>query len=82
MAEIITPRDEAELAEAVAGAAGAGTPLEIRGGGTRVEFGRPVQASRLHRPGLEPGPRRIVKLGSRSRIKSGTTLIGAVGGIQ
>ena len=36
MAEIITPGDEAELAEAVAGAAGAGTPLEIRGGGTRA----------------------------------------------
>ncbi len=72
MAEIITPNDEAQLAEAVAGAAGAGTPLEIRGGGTRVELGRPVQASRtLSTKGLsgislyEPGALTLV-------VKAGT----------
>ncbi|MEE8456313.1 MAG: FAD-binding protein, partial [Limibaculum sp.] len=43
---VLTPGDEAELAEAVAEAAGTGTPLEIRGGGTRAGVGRPVQASR------------------------------------
>ena len=43
---VLTPGDEAQLAEVVAGAAAAGTPLEIRGGGTRAGVGRPVQASR------------------------------------
>jgi len=42
----LTPSDEAQLAEAVATAASAGTPLEIRGGGTRAGLGRPVQAER------------------------------------
>ncbi len=41
---VLTPANEAELAEAVAEAAGVGTPLEIRGGGTRAGLGRPVQA--------------------------------------
>jgi glycolate oxidase FAD binding subunit len=39
---VLAPENEAELAEAVAEAAGAGTPLEIRGGGTRAGLGRPV----------------------------------------
>lgn len=42
----LTPSDETELAEAVAGAAGAATRLEIRGGGTRLALGRPAQAER------------------------------------
>ena len=74
MAEIITPDDEAELAEAVAEAAGAGTPLEIRGGGTRAGLGRPVQASRtLSTAGLsgitlyEPGALTLV-------VKAGTPM--------
>ena len=41
-----TPADEAALSEAIAGAAAARTPLEIRGGGTRAGLGRPVQAER------------------------------------
>ncbi len=41
---VLTPGDEAGLAEAVAEAASAGTPLEIRGGGTRAGLGRPVHA--------------------------------------
>ena len=74
MAEIITPDDEAELAETVAEAAGAGTPLEIRGGGTRAGLGRPVQASRtLSTAGLsgitlyEPGALTLV-------VKAGTPM--------
>ena len=43
MSDLLTPADEAELAEAVAQAASARTPLEIQGGGTRP-IGRPVQA--------------------------------------
>lgn len=43
--EVITPADEASLAEAVSTAATARTPLEIEGGGTRRGLGRPVQAS-------------------------------------
>ena len=46
MTEPLTPASEAELAEAVAGAASARTPLEIRGGGSRATLGRPVQAER------------------------------------
>ena len=46
MTEILTPASEAELAEAVAAAASARTPLEIRGGGTRATLGRPVQTER------------------------------------
>lgn len=45
----LVPADEAELAEAVAGATAAGTPLEIAGGGTRLALGRPVQAERTLR---------------------------------
>ena len=41
---MLSPATEAELADAVAGAAAAGTPLEIAGGGTRRAIGRPVQA--------------------------------------
>jgi glycolate oxidase FAD binding subunit len=43
---VLSPANEAELAEAVADAARAGTPLEIRGGGTRSGLGRPVQAEK------------------------------------
>ncbi len=42
---MVEPGSEAELAEAVAEAAGAATPIEIRGGGTRLALGRPVQAA-------------------------------------
>ncbi|MEO1494405.1 MAG: glycolate oxidase subunit GlcE [Pseudomonadota bacterium] len=42
----MTPADEAQLSEAVAHAAAAGTPLEIQGGGTRTGLGRPVQAEK------------------------------------
>ena len=68
----LTPANETELAEAVAGAAGAGTPLEIRGGGTRTGLGRPVQAEKtLSTAGLsgislyEPGALTLV-------VKAGT----------
>jgi len=74
MAEIITPRDEAELAEAVAVAAGAGTPIEIRGGSTRAGLGRPVQVeATLSTAGLsgitlyEPGALTLV-------VKAGTPM--------
>ncbi|HUF86218.1 MAG TPA: glycolate oxidase subunit GlcE [Thermohalobaculum sp.] len=40
----LAPGTETELAEAVATAAAAKTPLEIRGGGSRLAIGRPVQA--------------------------------------
>lgn len=40
------PADEAELSAAIAEAAAAKVPLEIRGGGTRAMLGRPVQAER------------------------------------
>lgn len=69
---VLTPRDEADLAEAVAEAAGAGTPLEIRGGGSRAGLGRPVQAeATLSTAGLsgitlyEPGALTLV-------VKAGT----------
>lgn len=42
----LTPTDEDELAAAITGAAADGTPLEIRGGGTRLALGRPVQSER------------------------------------
>jgi glycolate oxidase FAD binding subunit len=45
MSDLLTPADEAELADAVAEAAAARMPLEIRGGGTRP-IGRPVQAEK------------------------------------
>ena len=64
---VLTPTDESELAEAVSEAAGAGTPLEIAGGGTRLGLGRPVQAERtLSTAGLsgitlyEPGALTLV----------------------
>ncbi|MGB0497551.1 MAG: FAD-binding protein [Rubricella sp.] len=64
---MLTPRTEAELAEAVATAASASTPLEITGGGTRRAIGRPVQAAEtLSTVGLngitlyEPGALTIV----------------------
>ena len=69
---VLTPQTEAELAEAVAEAAAAGTPLEVRGGGTRAGLGRPVQASKtLATKGLsgitlyEPGALTLV-------VKAGT----------
>lgn len=46
MTDFLVPADEAELAEAVATASSARTPLEIRGGGTRSSLGRPVQAEK------------------------------------
>ena len=74
LVDVLTPASEAELAEAVADAARAGTPLEIRGGGTRAGLGRPVQASRtLSTNGLsgitlyEPGALTLV-------VKAGTPL--------
>ncbi|MGF1445833.1 MAG: FAD-binding protein [Pikeienuella sp.] len=42
---MLSPGSEVELAEAVAAAAGAGQPLEIKGGGTRLALQRPVQAA-------------------------------------
>lgn len=69
---LLTPKTEAELAEAVAAAAAAKTPLEIRGGGTRTGLGRPVQAEKtLSTAGLsgislyEPGALTLV-------VKAGT----------
>lgn len=41
----IQPTDEAELAAAVADAAGAKTPLAVVGGGTRAGLGRPMQTA-------------------------------------
>lgn len=74
MGDTLAPGDEAELAEAVAAAAAAGAPLEIRGGGTRAGLGRPVQAERtLSIAGLsgitlyEPGALTLV-------VKAGTAL--------
>jgi glycolate oxidase FAD binding subunit len=71
---MLIPASEAELAEAVAEAAATGTPLEIRGGGTRAGLGRPVQASKtLSTAGLsgitlyEPGALTLV-------VKAGTPL--------
>ncbi len=69
---VITPTSEADIAEAVAEAASAKTPLEIRGGGTRMGLGRPVQAEKtLSTAGLsgitlyEPGALTLV-------VKAGT----------
>jgi len=79
MTEIITgadlrPTNETELAEAVAGARAAKTPLEITGGGTRRALGRPVQVERtLSTTGLsgislyEPGALTMV-------VKAGTPM--------
>lgn len=46
MAQTIAPTSEADMASAVAEAAHARTPVEIRGGGSRAGLGRPVQAER------------------------------------
>ncbi|MDH3666398.1 MAG: glycolate oxidase subunit GlcE [Paracoccaceae bacterium] len=69
---VLAPANEAELAEAVADAAAARSPLEIRGGGTRAALGRPVQAEKtLSTAGLsgislyEPGALTLV-------VKAGT----------
>lgn len=43
MTTILTPRDEADLSEAIAAAALARTPLAIEGGNTRSGLGRPAQ---------------------------------------
>ena len=71
---MLSPATEAELAEAVAGAAAAGTPLEVSGGGTRRALGRPVQAARtLSTAGLtgidlyEPGALTLI-------VRAGTPL--------
>ena len=70
----LAPECEADLAEAVAAAAARGTPLELRGGGSRLGIGRPVQAeSTLATGGLsgitlyEPGALTLV-------VKAGTPL--------
>lgn len=47
MADILAPRDAQELAEAVAWAAGGGTPLAIQGGASKAGLGRPVEAAHL-----------------------------------
>ncbi len=64
---MLAPASEAELAEAVAAAAAARTPLEIQGGRSRAGLGRPVQAAEtLSTAGLsgitryEPGGLAIV----------------------
>lgn len=46
MSGALLPRDEADLVAAVAGAAAAGTPLALEGGGTKAGIGRPAQAER------------------------------------
>jgi glycolate oxidase FAD binding subunit len=46
MTATLTPRDEADLAEAVARAFAAATPLSVEGGGTRAPLGRPAQTAR------------------------------------
>ncbi len=43
---IETPDTEEAVSEAVRAAAGEGAPLALRGGGTRLALGRPVQAAR------------------------------------
>lgn len=51
--EIFAPTDEVALAAMVAEAARRGTPLRIRGGGTRLSLGNPVEAkAELHLSGL------------------------------
>lgn len=67
MGDVLSPAGEGELAQAVARAAAARTPLEIRGGGTRAGLGRPVQAGKyLSTAGLsgislyEPGALTLV----------------------
>ena len=46
MNNVLTPQGEAELADMVRQAAGDKTGLEIRGGGTRIGLGRPVQGAK------------------------------------
>lgn len=74
VADMLSPANEAELADAVTEATATSTPLEIRGGGTRAGLGRPVQAektlstSRLAGITLyEPGALTLV-------VKAGTPL--------
>ena len=43
--ETLFPRDERDAAEAVTSAIANGTPLEVRGAGTKTGLGRPVEAS-------------------------------------
>ena len=43
MTSLISPIDERELVEAVAGASSAQTPLEVCGGGSKAAIGRPIQ---------------------------------------
>ena len=62
----MTPTDESELAEAVAAAAAKGTPLQVRGGGTRAGLGHGVTGEVLETGGLsgirlyEPGALTLV----------------------
>jgi glycolate oxidase FAD binding subunit len=46
MTQLLTPSDEAGLAEAVAEAHAAKTPLAVEGGGTRAGLGRPAQTGK------------------------------------
>ena len=45
MAQLLRPADEAELADILTEAAGAGTPLEILGTGSKSAIGRPLQTA-------------------------------------
>lgn len=45
MSEVISPRDEGELAAAIEKAADDKTPLEVVGGGTKRDVGRPLQTA-------------------------------------
>lgn len=47
MTDLIQPRDETDLAEAVAAAHAARRSLTVRGGGTRAGFGRPVRTQAI-----------------------------------
>ncbi len=71
-AEVLTPATEEAIAEAVAGSGG--QALRLRGGGTRSDIGRPVQAARVlslaGHSGItlyEPGALTMV-------VKTGTTM--------
>jgi glycolate oxidase FAD binding subunit len=46
MTDAFHPASEADVSDAIRSAAAEKTPLEIRGGGTRLQLGRPVQAAR------------------------------------
>jgi glycolate oxidase FAD binding subunit len=46
MTQTLMPRDESDLAEAVASARAARTPLSVEGAGTKADVGRPSQTAR------------------------------------